>query len=295
VTAGTGSPGSIGATVSLEPVVFGGSDATVVPDGVTNWTFFNGALSTIVVRDRSASVATGTAVMIAPGLAITASHILRDRLDEVLAGDVALLGVGPTEAGLDLWQIRKLSIAEDDVAYLSLELASEISAAWRFRTIPITTRAPRPGELVHVVGFRLDAVDAKDDGLSLAGDLFAARGKVRATYYPIRDRLLMPYPTIEIACGSLGGMSGGAVLDDSGFLLGVIARGLEAEDGKGPTFAAWVIGAVNRQLDVPWPPGVYEQPVHVLDIDDRLLWVEGRSNVKVLNAQTYTYQVWFDR
>jgi hypothetical protein len=105
----------------------------------------------------------------------------------------------------------------------------------------------------------------------------------------------MPYPTIEIACGSLGGMSGGAILDDDGFLLGVTSRGVDADDGLGPTFAAWIVGALHRSVELPWPPGVYSSPIHLLDIDDRLLGIEGREKVAVVDGMTMHYEVWFRR
>ena len=148
----------------------------------------------------------GTAVLIAPGLAVTATHVL-DRLDDIVAGHAALLMLSPRHGGLDVWHVRKVNTATDsDVAYLSVELASPVDAEWRFTTIPVTTRAPEPGETVHVVGFRfLEPVVDDAVRVSLRGDLYAARGDIVATYHPIRDRVLMPYPTIEVACGSWAG------------------------------------------------------------------------------------------
>lgn len=67
-----------------------------------------------------------------------------------------------------------------------------------------------------MIGFRLETVAEESDNFMLTGDLYASAGEVAAVYHPIRDPTLMPFPTIEIACGALGGMSGGAVLDDIG-------------------------------------------------------------------------------
>jgi hypothetical protein len=33
--------------------------------------------------------------------------------------------------------------------------------------------------------------------------------------------------------------------------MGIISRGLETEERTGPTFAAWIVGALNRKLEVP--------------------------------------------
>lgn len=284
---------SVGSTLNVEPVTFGGSDAEQVPDGVLNWTYFEGALLSFVLKDKYKCEALGSAVMIAPGLAVSASHIFRDRVSEILEGTAALLLAAPTTAGCDLWHVRKISSDDKDIAYLSLELASPISAGWRISTIPLSTRVPESNESVHVLGFRFDDVETNDVGLSLVGDLYAAAGQVTDVHYPIWDTSLMPFPVLEIACGSLGAMSGGAVLDGDGFLLGTICTGLEVEDGKGPTFAAWIIGGLNRQLEIDWPPSLYSCPIHLMDIDDRLLRIDGRDRIDILNADTYTYR--FDR
>lgn len=63
----------------------------------------------------------------------------------------------------------------------------------------------------------------------------------------------------------------------SGHLLGVISRSFSAPDGRGA------------------PSGLYPQPVHLLDVDRRLLRLEGRDRVRVIDGNTYEYQVWFDR
>ena len=90
-------------------------------------------------------------------------------------------------------------------------------------------------------------------------------------------------------------MSGGAVLDETGFLLGVTSRALTSEDGLGPTFAAWVVGALNRELEIARPAGLYPQPVHLLDIDHPLLFIEGRDHVRAVDANRVEHELWFDR
>jgi hypothetical protein len=287
----------IGTSIQMAPVLFDGATATVVPQGVVNWTFFEGAVLAVVVRTGNEDLVAGTAVVIAPGLAVTATHVLSDRLVEVLAGTASLTCIGPTSAGLEIWRVQKINYCDaDDIAYLSLQLASAISPEWRFRSIAVTTRAPKPGETVFVLGFKFPTmVRSSWDNIRAEGTLYAAAGEVTNVYHPIRDRVLMPYPTIEVACGSLGGMSGGAVLDGQGYLLGVLSRGWDTEDQAGPSYAAWIIGGLNRHVQIPWPPGFYTQPTHVLQIDERVLRIEGRERIAILDDTTYEYRVWFDR
>lgn len=286
-----------GSKISFEPIPFGGSDASSVPEGVTNWTFFDGALMIVLLTYiGEPPIAIGTAVGIAPGLAVTATHVVEGDLAKLLDGDASILCAAPRDSGLELWSVRKVMGTDtDDTAYLGLELASEVSDGWKMRTLPVTTRTPRIGERLHVAGFRLAASQAQDGHLTLEGDLYMAVGEVSAVHHPMRDRHLMPYPAIEIACGSLGAMSGGAVLDESGHLMGVISRGVTTDDGRGPTFASWVVGVLNRTVELPWPPGAYPQPVHLLDIDERLLNLEGRDHLEVIDESRCNYRAWFDR
>jgi hypothetical protein len=287
----------IDTSISYEPVVMGGSNARIVPEGVSNWDFFQGAvLAVITKRLGSSFVVEGTAVVTAPGLALSATHVLDSVLPYLASEDAAVACIGVRSEGLDIWNVRKVSYTEsDDLAYLSLELASPWVEGWHFTSLGVTTRAPRQGEKLTIVGFKFDNLQEEDGRFTAAGHLYAAAGTVTAVYSPLRHPTLMPYPAIEISCGSLGAMSGGAVLDGDGLLVGIISRGLETEDRRGPTFAAWIVGALNRKLEVPWPPGLYGDEIHVLDIPEQLLRIEGRDAISVIDENRFRYRIWFDR
>jgi hypothetical protein len=283
-----------GSSFGIEPIFVGGSNATRLAQGVNNWTYFEGAMLAVLVSDGTESIHLGTAAMIAPGLATSAMHILDDHLDGIKAGTLGVICYGPRPDGkADAWRLRSVSTTPDnDIAYLSLELASAITPEWRCRILPITTRAPKVGEIVSFVGFVLDSSTPAPHRHMMHGSLYCSAGEVNAVYPQGRDKLLLPYPAIEVACGTLGRMSGGALLDARGHLLGVIARGYDVEDGEGPSYGAWIIGGLNRTLEIPWPPGMYGDTVHVLDITPMV--VEGRDKFSVKDANTYTYQVWFE-
>jgi hypothetical protein len=96
------------------------------------------------------------------------------------------------------------------------------------------------------------------------GELFVAAGEVETIHWPRRDALLVPCPAIEIRCGSLGGMSGGAVIDEGGALVGILSRSFETADGLGPSTAAWILHALMFDVTLPWPPGVYRPNTPIL-------------------------------
>jgi hypothetical protein len=287
----------VGTSISIEPVVVGGSDAATVPDGVVNWDFFQGALLAVGVRlpESPSVVVNGTAVVIAPGLAVTATHVLSEALPHLPSGGAEVLCIGVRSEHLDLWRVRKVSYTDtDDVAYLSLQLASPWVKGWSFTSLRVTTRCPRRGEKLTIFGFRLDDVQTDSQDFSAAGNLYAAAGTVTGVYHPRHFLPSLPFPTIDIACGSLGAMSGGAVLDHDGLLVGMISRGWTTDDMEGPTYAAWIVGALNRKLEIPWPPSVYGDEIHILDIPEQLLHMTGRDAIVVVDENMYDYRVWFE-
>lgn len=273
-------------TMNVGRVTFTGTDAVAVPAGVIDWTYFRGALLATIVRDDAGTLANGSATMIAPGLAVTATHTVSDYTESWSAGDAAVFCVGPTPDGLVLWRVVAIDCTPvDDIAYLSLVLESHPSSSpMGIRLFQISTRCPAIGERVHVLGFHLETIQDDTTTITLAGDLYAAAGDIASIDHPTRDSFLMPYPTIEIACGSLGAMSGGPVVDDQGSVLGIVGRGFNTDDGEGPTSAPWILGGLDRPVSIPWLPDLYPTDISVLDIGDDLLRIIGRDKLHRTSA-----------
>ncbi len=83
---------------------------------------------------------------------------------------------------------------------------------------------------------------------------------------------MVPYPAIEIDCGAFSGMSGGVVLNQHGVVLGVVSTSFGTDDDAGPTFAALIEAShLDRELEIPWPPGAYTQPTTLRSLRDGLL------------------------
>lgn len=286
----------VGTSIPIQPVMFSTSNAALVPGEVDNWDFFDGALLSVGIRRPGVVTQDilGSAVVIAPGLALTATHVISEVLSDLSIGRASIYCVGVRSAGLDIWRVRSLSYTEDsDLTYLALELVSDLTPDWRFTSFGLTTRAPRVGETLTVLGFRFADIQVEGSGFVARGDLYAAVGKVANVYHPMRDYVLMPYPTIEVLCGSVGAMSGGAVMDRKGLLVGVVGRGLATEDGRGPTYCPWVMPALHRRVDIPWPPGVYGNGTSILEVPEPFLFIEGRDAIRLLNGGAFEYRVWF--
>jgi hypothetical protein len=215
----------------IEP---GFAPASAVPERVVNWDYYDGAIVMVGVTDGETYVIEGSGVTVAPGLVLGATHVLRHHADAIAAKALSVYCIGVRSGGrADLWAVpRSLRYAEDhsDIMFLGVELNSEISDDWYVSCLPISTRVPEEGEPLTIVGYRFDREEAKPlpiiNGVRAVGrgDLYIAAGEVEKIYYPHRDRLLAPFPAIEIKCGSLGSMSGGAVIDQAGALVGILSR-----------------------------------------------------------------------
>jgi hypothetical protein len=110
--------------------------------------------------------------------------------------------------------------------------------------------------------------------------MFAAKGQVEDIYFPVVNDGRMNYPGIQISCGAFGGMSGGAVLDDAGALVGLISWGTDPAPGQGFHIAAWIVGALPFEVTLPWPPATYEPDTPILKLPEDKLKIIGRENVQ---------------
>lgn len=262
----------VGASIEMVCLMVPPIEAGKVPQTVDDWDYFDGSLLAIGFKDRKNVLhVEGTAVMIGPGLAVSAKHVFTDRLAAVVAGEQGAYGFGLKRDGqANFWLIQTVILLDDDgdLIMFSLRLLSDLPDGGRLTSLPLTARTPIAGEALTIVGFRFDpyeelAATAAADAIRVAGAMFTAKGQVTQVHWPIRDRVLAPFPAIDISCGSHGGMSGGAVFDHQGGVVGVVSRGFDAEDDQGPTLVAWIVDVLRWQITPTWPPGLYPPETQV--------------------------------
>lgn len=275
----------IGTSISIDLIDFSWTGGKSIPESVANWGYFEGALIGIGVTDGKVSRILGNATCIAPGLAVTATHVVGSSLEEITNGSLGIFCIGIRNEYADHWVVSNITYSPlGDIAYLSIELRSEIKPGWAFKRVGLRIKPPEIGEELTILGFRfLDPVVRTTDGgfeNAFGGELLAARGRVSHFFPDKRDAILMPYPCFQIECGAPSGVSGGAILDDHGLLVGVLSRSFETVSNDGPAMAAWLPWTLNLEMKIPWPPDVYRQPVNLLEIDQRVLWIDDRDRIK---------------
>lgn len=286
---------AIGATIAFKIIDGLSSNATKKPDFVINWEYFQGALMSLALKSGSETQMIGTAFMVAPGVAITATHNLYNCIDEMSRGEIVPYCIGIRDTTADLWRVSSVTYGEDDdISLLSLEANSGLPLDNTYYQFGITTRAPMNGEEIHIVGFRAEGTVNEGSLKGLYCNIITAIGSVIAVYPHGRDKMLIPYPAIEIDCGSLGGMSGGVAIDRNGLVVGIISRGFDTEDQSGPTYVSWIIKALIKHFPISWPPGLSMAPMSLLNMDSRLVFIDRREALEGSTENELNYTIWFE-
>jgi hypothetical protein len=84
----------VAGSIKFQLVNFGGSDAVEQATSVINWEFFNGAVMGFFLKSEASQELVGTAIIVAPGLAITATHNLADVADKLQEGPLPRRATG---------------------------------------------------------------------------------------------------------------------------------------------------------------------------------------------------------
>jgi hypothetical protein len=172
----------------------------------------------------------GSAVMVAPGVALTAGHTVDAMRQEgfLRAGGGYLLALGFSDHGMVVWNPNSfISIGDGDLAILTLLLRSTAQPAVSIATL--AARQPLVGEIVSLIGFAASETKfenlTRDRGAVI--DLLGSVGPVANLYPQGRDRQTLPNPAAGVSAKTVGGMSGGAAFDARGCLIGIITSGID--------------------------------------------------------------------
>lgn len=210
----------------------------------------------IVVYDGAHVRRVGSGALLAPGLVLTARHILSDELPAIMAGRLvpAVLFISdqkvpnqedrPWFVMLKITHIAQsqespasqadpfgpdtrsdrghdLALLTTEVPFVGDEPASALVASLSFLS-------PATGTKVVALGYpRLPNEVDLQDGPMVLGDLVAAQGTINQIHAPRRDRAIIPFPVLESDYPDSNGMSGGPVFPEQGNVCAVVCRGEE--------------------------------------------------------------------
>jgi hypothetical protein len=281
----------VGATLRISSDLFAIATQSGL-NSIANWDFFNGVLVAIHFADPKSQQILGSGVLVAPGVVVAARHVIEAKQSLLMAGELQIICTGIAPDGLMIWRCHQITlVGSTDVAFLMVRCASKLPNVLRQATF--TTRTPRIGERIAIAGIRHQAFEPVAIHRTLELSVMAAQGVIVSRHENGRDRVMLPFPCLEVDCEALGGMSGGPAFDQDGFLIGLITSSFEGQ--VGPTFVSLLWPALATRIKPCWPDNLYKEPVSLLEMDRRLCSIHQPEALQVspsLDGDRLTYTRW---
>lgn len=208
------------------------------------------ALIAVTVFTGDGCIVLGSGVMIGPGLAMVASHVLDECKSQGL--EPVLLTFLPD--GARAWLPRESSSVSgpseyrdgervsSDITLLGCTLNSDAAEHLPLMLAPLQMGLPLIGERLWAFGFRHGGLE---DGASLLSPLVSS-GLVTAVFPQGRGERL-PSACVEVAMDTKGGMSGGPVVNVEGDVVGIVSSSFDG----GPTYVTLVWEALRFSVFSP--------------------------------------------
>lgn len=268
-------------TFSAQRLIFEGENGDRLLVGA-----LNGTLLALSFRDDCGHHTYGSGVMVGPGLALCAAHVVLEKnfYERLQCGEATMVAQAPLSDGaMLLWTVQRVALVpKSDLAVLSMSLVSHYPADRRFMSAWLTTRMPKVGEILTVVGFSAqgDGTEEISSRMSLQTRPQCQLGPVIELFPNGRDQRL-PGPCLAVECAVPGGTSGGPVFDSRGYLVGLLSASFE---GVSISFVSHIWPAlVGAQACPVWPPSPYPRPA-----PGTLLYLGGRFGVCIERPDAFS-------
>ncbi len=225
---------------------------------VHNMAHYDGVLLSVHFITDGWSTVEGSAVMVAPGIAFAAAHVVEPNMSLIMDKKLRILCIGYTPTGPRFWRVGKVhKVDNTDLVILSLIYASGLPPDNRFVQAAVTTRLPGIGEQVMVAGLRASdehvpadesmSFTVKDGRIVYGANVRIGVGEV-TQHFPTGRGSMAPGPAIEVACSTPGGLSGGPAFDRNGRVVGILSVSLDHPDGRGPSIISLVWPALVSEI-----------------------------------------------
>lgn len=221
------------------------------------------ALVAVAILNEVGVTILGSGVMVGPGLLVTATHVL-DEISQDGSPPMFMTFL-PDRARawlpLAVTTLSKPSEFDDrrtvvsDMSLVSCTLNSEAHEMFPLMLAPMQIALPLIGERLWAIGFRHQAIE---DRAALVTPLVSS-GLVTAAYPNGRGER-MASPCIEVNMNTVGGMSGGAVVNAEGYLVGILSSSFEG----GPSYVTLVWEALRLRIKGAVPKLQAQQTVSLL-------------------------------
>lgn len=198
----------------------------------------------------------GSGVMVARGLLLTATHVL----DEFKGSGVGPVCMSFLPSGPRVWlpyastTVSRQSKYDpnhsvaSDISLVSCTLNSDAILQEPLMLTPMRIALPLIGQRLWAFGFRHQTIS---HNIPLVTP-FVSSGRVSGVF-PYGRGERMPSPCIEVDMDTLGGMSGGPVVNDQGEVIGIVSSSWEG----GPSYVTLIWDALMATVSTP--EGLFEQ------------------------------------
>lgn len=205
------------------------------------------SLVAVAYLDEDCPSFLGSGVMVAPGLLLTATHVL-DELKSLEKQPIFMTFL-PTGARGWLGKESRNSMRESryeegranpsDLTLVSCTLNSDALVDYPLNLGILKVGLPLVGERLWAFGFRHGLVE---NGITSVSPMVSS-GLVTAAFPHGRGER-MPAPCIEVAMETMGGMSGGPVVDSDGNIIGVVSSSFDG----GPSYVTLIWDALFYRI-----------------------------------------------
>lgn len=185
------------------------------------------------------SVVAGTAILIAPGIAITAQHVIEEIYEQFNVDNAS------ENTNLDLyvfqivtgacWYVCSVSHwVGTDIAVLSIRPRNEEASNSTVHRLKLTVDPPSIGDTVTAIGYPKSSLDIpRNDSELLHLNLTllptVSEGCVLDVHSSYRDSANVRFPSFSVETEYVGGMSGGPVFNENAQICGLVCAGGKGE------------------------------------------------------------------
>ncbi|MBU1059060.1 MAG: serine protease [Proteobacteria bacterium] len=225
--------------------------------------------------DDNGSSIIGSGVMVAPGLCLTATHVIEETLvkhgfiNSVVDKNIMRLwrnvAFDAFIGDVEVVPFGEPRIKRSDVSLLSCAPISDHNDNHPILMSHVEVAVPKIGERLWTVGYRQVA----NNGTPRIA-VFISSGLVVDQHLEGRGSYITG-PCVEVAMKALGGMSGGPVFNSKGNVVGIVSSCLEGQDDdRGPTFVSLIWTSLVAEIFTPWPSEYWPNQIGGLQIGKKL-------------------------
>ena len=199
---------------------------------------------------------------------------------------------------MQIWRLRSCTLVPNsDLAIIGLSYASRLPDDKTFAQAHLITRLPGVGERLTLTGFRANSVEGVRDRTFIArGNVLVCVGKVTVQYPQGRDRIMLPWPVLEVECPAWGGMSGGPVFDSNGYAVGLVCSSMSDHAGaSSPAYVSLLWPALTHRYEGGWPRQLFQGARSLLEAGRSACSIDKREAITVTSdghSVTTRYEPW---